>query len=111
MWQEFEHLRAKAERQAELLKRAEAARVEAEEARARMEAKFTLSEKGTALLHAARLKLELEACRNRLAQLENHVRMCTLIFFQEHFMRAFKSLQACKTCSSSFAAMLSRLHV
>lgn len=111
MWQEFEHLRAKAARQAELLERAEEARVEAEEDRARMEAKFMLSDKGTALLEAARLKLELEACRNRLAQLESHVRMRRLLCFHEDFLRASKVLQSCKTCSSCCAALLSRLHV
>ena len=68
-------MRAKAERQAELLEKAERARVEAEEDRARMEAKFALSDKGAALLHAARLELELEACHDKLAQLKSHV--CT----------------------------------
>ena len=79
LWQEAEHLRAKAERQAELLEKAERARVEAEEDRARMEAKLTLSDKGAALLHAAHLKLELEACRAKLAQLESHVRIFRLL--------------------------------
>ena len=92
-------MRAKAERQAELLGKAERARVEAEEDRARIEAKFAHSEKGAALLHAARLKLELEACRDQLAQLESHVRTCRLLLFHEHPVHA------------TSAVLLSRLHV
>ena len=62
--QEAEFFKAKAERQAELLAKAELARMEAERERARMEAKFTRTDKGTAMLmNAARLKIELEACR------------------------------------------------
>ena len=47
--------------------------MEAERERARMEAKFTRTNKGTALMNAARLKIELEACRERLAELESQV--------------------------------------
>ena len=47
--QEAEFFKAKAERQAELLAKAELARMEAERERARMEAKFTRTDKGTAL--------------------------------------------------------------
>ena len=92
-------MRAKAARQAELLEKAERARVEAEEDRARMEAKLALSDKGAALLHAARLKLELEACRDKLAQLESHVRTCRLLLLHEHPVHA------------TSAVLLSRLHV
>ena len=73
--QEAEFFRAKAERQAELLTKAELARMDAERERACMEAKFTRTDKGTAMLKAARLKLELEACRERLAELESQVRL------------------------------------
>ena len=92
-------MRAKAARQAELLEKAERARVEAEEDRARMEAKLALSDKGAALPHAARLKLELEACRDNLAQLESHVRTCRLLLFHEHSVHA------------TSAVLLSRLHI
>ena len=97
--QETDHLRAKAARQAELLEKAERARVEAEEDRARMEARLALSDKGAALLHAARLKLELEVCRDKLAQLERHVRDCMLLLFHEHSVHA------------TSVVLLSRLHV
>lgn len=74
--QEADFLRAKAERQAELLAKAERGRMEAEEDAGRMEAKWTRTDKGTALLDAARLKLELEACRQKLAGLERQVCAC-----------------------------------
>ena len=72
-WQEAEFFKAKAERQAELLGKAELARMEAERERARMEAKFMRTDKGVAMLDAVRLKLELQACRERLAELESQV--------------------------------------
>lgn len=50
--------------------------MEAERERARMESKFTRTDKGTAMLNAARLKIELEACRERLAELESQVHSC-----------------------------------
>ena len=74
-WQEAEFFKAKAERQAELLGKAELARMEAERERARMEAKFARTEKGVAMLDAVRLKLELQACRERLTELEMEVRL------------------------------------
>ncbi len=97
--QETDHLRAKAERQAELLETAERARVEAEEDHARMEAKFALSDKGAALLHAARLKLELEACRDKLAQLESHVRTCRLTSYHEQV--CMYPVLCCRGCMSA----------
>ena len=74
--QEAEFFKAKAERQAELLGKAELARMEADRERARMESKFARTDKGTAMLKAARLKIELEACRERLAELESQVHTC-----------------------------------
>ena len=73
--QEADFFKAKAERQAELLTKAELARMDAERECARMESKFTRSDKGAAMLKAARLKIELEACRERLAELESQVRV------------------------------------
>ncbi len=49
---------------------AELARVAAEEEARRLRAKFARSDKGTALLKAARLKMELETCREKLAAAE-----------------------------------------
>ncbi len=77
--QEADFFRAKAERQAELLSKAELARMEAERDRARMESKFTHTDKGTAMLNAVRLKLELEACREKLARLESQVHTCLFL--------------------------------
>ena len=74
--QEADFFKAKAERQAELLSKAELARMEAERDRARMESRFTHTDKGTAMLNAVRLKLELEACREKLARLESQVHAC-----------------------------------
>ncbi len=49
---------------------AELARTAAEEEARRLRAKFARSDKGTALLKAARLKMELESCREKLAAAE-----------------------------------------
>ena len=68
--QEAEHQRAKAERQAELAVAAELARASADDEAQRLRSKFARSDKGTALLKAARLKMELEACREKLALAE-----------------------------------------
>ena len=68
--QEAEHQRAKAERQAELAVAAELARASANDEVQRLRSKFARSDKGTALLKAARLKMELEACREKLASAE-----------------------------------------
>jgi actin-related protein len=68
--QDLELQRTKVARQAELLEAAEAARVEAEEGRRRLEAKFVRSDRGTALLKAARMKMEADALREKLAAAE-----------------------------------------
>lgn len=68
--QEAEHQRAKAERQAELAVAAELARASADDEAQRLRSKFARSDKGTTLLKAARLKMELEACREKLALAE-----------------------------------------
>ena len=52
--------------------------MEAEADRARVEAKYARTDKGAAMLNAARLKLELEASREKLAQLESQARACCL---------------------------------
>ncbi len=44
--------------------------MEAESEAVRVAAKYARTDKGTAMLNAARLKLELEATREKLAQLE-----------------------------------------
>ena len=97
--QEAEFFKAKAERQAELLARAELARMEAERERARMESKFTRTDKGTALLNAARLKLELEACRERLAELESQVHLSTQLV-HDLSSAAWENDRACKATVS-----------
>lgn len=66
----MEHQRVKAERQAELAVAAALARTAAEDEAKRLRAKFARSDKGTALLKAAHLKMELEACREKLAAAE-----------------------------------------
>ncbi len=65
--QELEQQRARAERHAEAAAAAEAARAVAEEERRRLQAKFARSDKGTAMLRAARLKMEADALREKLA--------------------------------------------
>lgn len=52
--------------------------MEAEADRTRVEAKYARTDKGAAMLKAARLKLELEASRKKLAQLERQARECLL---------------------------------
>ncbi len=96
--QEAEFFKAKAERQAELLAKAELGRMEAERERARTESKFTRTDKGTALLNAARLKIELEACRERLAELESQVREVITISVLTHICHTSGVMVQSKSC-------------
>ncbi len=65
--QDLEHARLKAERQGQLLVGAEMARAAVAEEKRRLEAAFARSDRGSQLLRATRLKLELGQAREQLA--------------------------------------------
>lgn len=72
--QDLEQARVRSERQAQLLATAEAARAAAEADRQRLQTKFIRSDKGTAMLRAARLKMEADALKEQLAAAEAALR-------------------------------------